>query len=204
LLLIHWPFPLNQNGNHPLFPTKEDGSRDHDDEWDIKDTWKQLEAVQRSGRAKNIGVSNFSEYTLGKILPTATIKPVVNQIELHIYNPQHNLLTYLKSEGIVAQAYSPLGSTNSPILKDELVVELAKKHNVEPAQVLIGYLAAKDIVVLPKPVTPSRIKTNKIPAELTPDEVAQLDKLAGEGGKQQRFIKPPWGRKVGFEDWDMA
>lgn len=46
---MHWPFPLNPNGNHPLFPTLPDGTRDHDDEWDIKDTWKQLEAVQRSG-----------------------------------------------------------------------------------------------------------------------------------------------------------
>lgn len=54
----------------------------------------------------------------------------------------------------------------------------------------------KDIVVLPKSVTPERIKTNRAPAELTPEEIAQLDKLAGEGGKQYRFIKPAWGRKV--------
>lgn len=49
LLLVHWPFPLNPNGNHPLFPTKEDGTRDHDEEWDLKDTWKQMEEVQKSG-----------------------------------------------------------------------------------------------------------------------------------------------------------
>lgn len=85
-------------------------------------------------------MSNFSEYSFRKILPTAEIKPVVNQIELHIYNPQHNLLAFMKSEGIVPQAYSPLGSAGGPLLKDELVLELAKKHNVEPAQVLIGYL----------------------------------------------------------------
>lgn len=59
-------------------------------------------------------------------------------------------------------------------------------------------IAAKDIVVLPKSITPARIKTNRLPAELKPEEVAQLDKLAGEGGKQQRFIKPPWGKKVRF------
>lgn len=50
LLLMHWPFPMNPNGNHPLFPMRENGTRDHDDEWDIKDTWKQLEAIQRSGK----------------------------------------------------------------------------------------------------------------------------------------------------------
>lgn len=50
LLLIHWPFPLNQNGNHPLIPKKEDGSRDHDEEWELKDTWKQMEEVQKKGK----------------------------------------------------------------------------------------------------------------------------------------------------------
>jgi glycerol 2-dehydrogenase (NADP+) len=59
---------------------------------------------------------------------------------LHIYNPQHKLLTYLKSKGIVAQAYSPLGSTNSPLLTDEAVVEIASKHTIQPADVLLGYL----------------------------------------------------------------
>lgn len=85
-------------------------------------------------------MSNFSEYALAKILPTATIKPVANQLELHIYNPQHNLLKYLASEGIVAQAYSPLGSTDSPILKDDTVVKLSEKYGVDSAQILIGYL----------------------------------------------------------------
>lgn len=79
---------------------------------------------------------------LRKILPKATIKPAVDQVELHIYNPSHNLVAYLKSEGIVPQAYSPLGSTNTPMFQNELVQEIAKKHSVEPAQVLIGYLGS--------------------------------------------------------------
>jgi glycerol 2-dehydrogenase (NADP+) len=79
---------------------------------------------------------------LHKILPKATIKPAVDQVELHLYNPSHNLVAFLNSEGIVPQAYSPLGSTNAPLFQDELVQEIAKKHNVEPAQVLIGYLGA--------------------------------------------------------------
>lgn len=57
LLLVHWPFAMNPNGNHPLFPSKEDGTRDMDDEWDISDTWKQMEAVQRSG---NCGVGTMA------------------------------------------------------------------------------------------------------------------------------------------------
>ena len=93
------------------------------------------------GKAKHIGVSNFSEYTLSKILPFATIKPVVNQIELHPYLPQFKLVEYLKSEGIVPEAYSPLGSTNTPILKDEVIVELAKNYDVQPAQIVIGWFS---------------------------------------------------------------
>lgn len=103
-----------------------------------------------SGKARNIGVSNFSEWMFQKILPEATIIPAVNQIELHVYNPQHNLLAYLKSKGIVAQAYSPLGSSDSPLLKDELVLELAKKYNVDAAQVLIGYLGECILLSLKK------------------------------------------------------
>ena len=62
------------------------------------------------------------------------------QLELHVYNPQHKLVEYLKSKGIVAQAYSPLGSTNGPLLTDEDVVAIAKKHSLNPSDVLIGYL----------------------------------------------------------------
>lgn len=62
------------------------------------------------------------------------------QLELHAYNPQHKLIAYLKSKGITPQAYSPLGSTNSPLLKDEVVVDIAKKHALQPADVLLGYL----------------------------------------------------------------
>jgi glycerol 2-dehydrogenase (NADP+) len=204
LLLIHWPIPLNPNGNHPFFPTKPDGSRDIDEGRELKDTWKDLEDVQRKGKAKHIGVSNFSEYTLSKILPFATIKPVVNQIELHPYLPQFKLVEYLKSEGIVPQAYSPLGSTNTPILKDEVIVELAKKYDVQPAQIVIGWFIAKDIVVLPKSVTASRILVNSTPAKLSAEDVAKIDALSTDPEKAKRFIKPPWGVKVGFEDWDIA
>jgi glycerol 2-dehydrogenase (NADP+) len=93
-----------------------------------------------AGKAKQIGVSNFSEWMLEtNILPIAKIKPAVNQIELHPYNPQHKLVAYLKKQSIVPVAYSPLGALNAPLLSDDVVVEIAKRNNVEPAQVLIGW-----------------------------------------------------------------
>lgn len=68
-----------------------------------------MEKAYKDGKVKAIGVSNFSQMKLEEILPTAEIKPVVNQLELHLYNPQHKLLEYLASQDIVPQAYSPLG-----------------------------------------------------------------------------------------------
>jgi glycerol 2-dehydrogenase (NADP+) len=188
-----------------------DGNRDIIFDWPLIKTWRQLEGnavlllqvfysssrflidVYKKGKAKAIGVSNFSEVKLQEILPHAEIKPAVDQLELHPYNPQHNLLKYLKSEGIVAEAYSPLGSTNSPLLKDEVVAEIAQKHNANAAQVLIGWGIAKGIVVLPKSVTPERIASNAKYAKLDQEDVEKLDALAANG-KQSRLIKPPWSK----------
>lgn len=136
------------------------------------------------------------------------------QLEIHVYNPQHELMDYLKSKGITPQAYSPLGSSNSPLLTDSDVVDIAKHHNLQPADVLLGYLrkcfvyiclvtshpppsffvkiVAKGMVVLPKSVTPSRITANLAGAvkgfkTLTKADIERLDGLAA-AGKQKRFV----------------
>ncbi|KAF9461730.1 NADP-dependent oxidoreductase domain-containing protein [Collybia nuda] len=205
LYLMHWPIPLNPNGNHPLIPTLPDGKRDIDHSWKISDTWKQMEALVKKGKVRSIGVSNFSQAKLEEILPTAEILPVVDQLELHVYNPQHNLIAYLKSKGIVPQAYSPLGSAGSPLLTDDKVIDIAKKHSINPADVLIAYPLVKGYVVLPKSVTPSRIASNltgpvSAAAKLDKDDIAVLDGLAASG-KQKRFVTPPWPVELGFEHW---
>ena len=132
------------------------------------------------------------------------------QLELHVYNPQHELLSYLNTKGITPQAYSPLGSSNSPLLTDDVVVQIAKKHSLQPADILLGYLrmfnffiglsgiiielhlVAKDIIVLPKSVTPVRITSNftgalaaanKLKCNVT--DLETLDGLAANG-KQKR------------------
>ncbi|KAF8997112.1 NADP-dependent oxidoreductase domain-containing protein [Cyathus striatus] len=205
LYLVHWPVPLNPKGNHPVFPTLPDGKRDVDHSWDLKDTWKQMEAVLAKGKVKAIGVSNFSEAKLEEIIPTAEVIPAVNQLEIHVYNPQHELVSYLKSKGIVPQAYSPLGSTKSPLLSDEVVTGVAQKHSLQTSDVLLGYLVAKGVVVLPKSVTPARIASNLTGAvaaskKLDSDDIKKLDGLAAEG-KQKRFITPPWPVDLGFANW---
>jgi len=206
LYLIHWPIHLNPNGNDPRFPTLPDGKRDIVHSWQMKDTWAQMEAVLKKGKVRAIGVSNFSQKVLeSQILPFAKTVPAVNQLEIHLYNPQHELCAWLRSKGIVPQAYSPLGSTSSPLLGDETVGALAAKYGLQPADVLLGYLVAKEIVTLPKSVTPARIKSNFVGTleaakKLTKEDVERLDGLAA-AGKQKRFITPPWGVDLGFDNW---
>jgi glycerol 2-dehydrogenase (NADP+) len=139
LWLMHWPVPMNPKGNHPLFPKHEDGSRDLDTEWSYVQTWKGMEEVQKSGKVKAIGVSNFSVPFLETLLKDASIVPAANQIENHPYLPQQEIVDFCQSKGIQVQAYSPLGSTGSPLFQEEGVKEVAKKHNVGPGTVLISY-----------------------------------------------------------------
>ena len=193
VFLVHWPVHLNPNGNHPNIPTLPNGHRDVLRDWPLRETWRQMEAVLKKGKVRAIGVSNCSERTLAEeILPYAEIKPAVDQVELHVYNPQHKFIAYLHSQGIVPQAYSPLGSTGSPLLKDEVAVEIAARHGLAPADVLLGWHVAKGAVVLPKSVTPARIKANIEGAlaaaeKLTPEDIAQLDGVAA-AGKQVRCV----------------
>ncbi|KAG6377311.1 NADP-dependent oxidoreductase domain-containing protein [Boletus reticuloceps] len=152
---------------------------------------------------------------LEKILPIAEIIPAVDQLELHLYNPQLKLLDYLKSKAIVPQAYSPLGSTNSPLFTDEVATEIAHKYGLQTADVLLGYLLVKDVVVLPKSVTPTRIEANLTGAlaaynKLTASDVAMLDGVAASG-KQKRLIMPLWGQAkirqgvdLGFDNWPVS
>ncbi|EJD45325.1 Aldo/keto reductase [Auricularia subglabra TFB-10046 SS5] len=203
LFLVHWPVALNPDGNHPNFPTRPDGSRDVHEGWSLADTWRQFEAVYREGKVKAIGVSNFSRLKLDELLKTAEVVPAVDQLELHLYNPDPALVGYLHEKGILPQAYSPLGSTGSPLLKDEEVGKVAAKHNTSASAVLLAWLISKKIVVLPKSVTPARITQNleePLKVKLDDADIKALDAVA-PGGKVYRFICPPWPVELGFDNW---
>ena len=87
---------------------------------------------------KAIGVSNFSVPFLETLLKDASVVPAANQIENHPYLPQQEIVDFCQEKGILVQAYSPLGSTGSPLFQEEGVQEVAKKHNVGPGTVLIS------------------------------------------------------------------
>ena len=98
-----------------------------------------MEKLLKTNKVKAIGVSNYSVKFLEELLPKAEIVPAVNQIENHPLLPQQDIADYCKSKGIIIEAYSPLGSTGSPLFADEGVKEVAKKHSVGEGTVLISY-----------------------------------------------------------------
>lgn len=139
LYLMHWPISMNPNGNHPLFPKHPDGSRDLDLEFKHTETWKEMEKLVSAGKTKAIGCSNYSVKFLKELLPVATIKPAVDQVEIHPYLPQDDIVQFCKENGIVVTAYSPFGSSNTPLFKDEDVVKIAEKYGVPPGTVLVSF-----------------------------------------------------------------
>jgi len=126
-------------GNHEKFPKLPDGSRDIMRDWSHTQTWQAMERLLATGKVKAIGVANYSVRYLEELLPKATIVPAVNQIENHPSLPQQEIVDFCKSKGIHITAYSPLGSTGSPMMKEEPILRVAKIHNVSPATILLSY-----------------------------------------------------------------
>ena len=98
-----------------------------------------MEKLIGSGKVRAIGVSNYSKRYLEELLPVASIVPAVNQIENHPSLPQQEIVDFCKEKGILITAYSPLGSTGSPMFKAAPVVALAEKKGVTPAAILLSY-----------------------------------------------------------------
>jgi len=141
------------------------------------DSWKGLEKLYNDGKVRNIGVSNFNIEQLDRLLEEASVKPVINQVEFTPYLNQQELRDYLKEKFIVAESWSPL--MNGEILTNEVVMNIAEKHGKSPAQIIIRWNIEKDVVIIPKSVTPSRIEENLniFDFELTKEDLYELDQL---------------------------
>ncbi|MFF1828248.1 aldo/keto reductase [Paenarthrobacter sp. NPDC058040] len=123
------------------------------------DTWKALIELQKRGRVKSIGVSNFTTEGLQRIIDETGVVPAINQIELHPFFNQSELREFNASKGILTQAWSPLGQ-GGELLENPTVAQIASKHQATPAQVVIAWHLAIGNVVIPKSVTESRIQEN--------------------------------------------
>lgn len=141
------------------------------------ETWHALEVLQNGGIIKSIGVSNFSEAHLEKLMTTAKVPPSVNQIEVHPWCQRMELVKFCKERNIVVQAYSPLAKAVK--LEDPVVVNIATKLNVTPAQVLIAWSLHKGLVPLPKSVNQERQASNLATYDvmLSNEDVQKLDSL---------------------------
>jgi 2,5-diketo-D-gluconate reductase A len=122
------------------------------------DTWRALIALHEEGRARSIGVSNFHVPHLERIIAEYGIVPVVNQIELQPWLPQHELRAYDAEHGILTEAWSPLAS--GELIADETLAAIGAKHGKSTAQVMIRWHLQLGNIVLPKSVTPARIVEN--------------------------------------------
>lgn len=124
-------------------------------------SWKAIEELYEAGKIKAIGVSNFNVHHLMYLLENAKVKPMVNQVETHIELQNQFLLEFCEKNGIVMEAYAPLMSSHiQDMLQNEVMIEIAEKHNKTVPQVAIAWLMSRGIVPLPKSVNPERIKSN--------------------------------------------
>ncbi|KAG0673657.1 NADPH-dependent aldo-keto reductase [Kluyveromyces marxianus] len=196
LYLIHWPVALKtdsiKDGNVFTFPRTADGKIDVDiEDWDFTKTWEKMQHLPKTGKTKAIGVSNFSIKNIEALFKANpnTIVPAANQVETHPQLDQQELLDYCKSKGILLEAYSPLGSSNSLLLTDPTIKKIAEKHNVEPANILINWGLSRGYVVLPKSVNPERVKNNKKIIDLPAEDIETINSLATKIGSK-RYVSP--------------
>ncbi len=186
LYLVHWPVVLKPDVSYP--ETGDDFIPL--DEQPLSETWHAMEEVMDVGLTRHIGVSNFSIEKLQSLTETANYKPEMNQIEMHPYLQQPDMLEYADDAGIHLTAYSPLGSMDRPdeikaddepvLMEDPTIHEIADRHDASPAQVLISWAIHRGTAVIPKSVTPSHIKDNLAAADLEltdedMDAIADLD-----------------------------
>lgn len=167
LYLMHWPMPgVNK----------------------YVEAWQAMEEIHADGRAKAIGASNFTVETLNRLLKETGTVPAVNQIELHPYLAQAEMRAFHAEHGITTEAWSPLGQGKG-LLDDPALTPIAEKLGKSPAQVVLRWHLQSGNIVIPKSVTPARIKENidLFGFELDAADMRRIDAL----DKGRRFGPDP-------------
>jgi 2,5-diketo-D-gluconate reductase A len=157
LFLIHWPLPGI--------------------DVDYIETWKAMEEIYRSGRAKSIGVSNFKEHHLRRLFSDTEITPAVNQIEIHPYLAQDALRAFDADHEIATEAWSPIAQ--GKVLDDPTILRVAERHGKSASQVTLRWHVQRGDIVFPKSVTRSRVEENFaiFDFELSEDDMREITAL---------------------------
>jgi len=177
LLLIHWPLGATDNETKKITQTP------------LYQTWAEFEECCNKGLCKSIGVSNFGVQLLLDMFTYCKIRPAVNQIEIHPYLTQEDLVKFCQDQKIVVQAYSPLGSFGTKdlfwrpwkenILEDKLLKELAEKYKKTPGQIALNWGLRRNYVIIPKTERKERLEENMKAGSFVMEEedYAKISKL---------------------------
>ncbi|MDO5025191.1 MAG: aldo/keto reductase [Trueperella sp.] len=165
LFLMHWPVPMYYDG-------------------DFVTTYQVMEEFVADGRARAVGVSNFEGYHIDKLLDAGCSVPAVNQVELHPYFQNREVVAYCQAHGIAVEAWSPLG--RATVLTDPTILQIAERYAATAAQVVLAWQLAKGYIAIPKSVNPQRQQENFAAQQLELDAaaLAAIDDLdRGEAGR---------------------
>ena len=189
---MHWPSAFKTGDK--LFP--KSGDKVETENIDYIDTWKAMEALVEKGKARAIGISNFSKAEVERLCDSAFIIPAAHQFENHPYLAQSDFDALHNSKGIHITQYSPFGNSNpiytkhdsvGRLIEDPVLAEIGRKYSKNGAQVALAWGIAKGRSVIPKSKTPSRIKANlEGDFKLEPEDVKKIDAL----DKKMRFNDP--------------
>ncbi|AEO67271.1 bf7504c6-de77-45df-a280-315306d0331d [Thermothielavioides terrestris] len=193
LFLVHWPIAAERNDDRTV-KIGPDGKYVINKELteNPEPTWRAMEELADSGKARAIGVSNWTIAGLEQLLSFARIKPAVNQIEIHPFLPNTELVQFCFDHQIMPAAYSPLGSQNQVpstgerVRENPTLNEVAKRSGHNLAQVLLAWGLRRGYVVLPKSSTPSRIESNFQVPELSDVDFNAIEDVAR--GRHVRFV----------------
>jgi len=137
LYLMHWPVPNV-----------------------FLESWKQMEALNKEGIVRAIGVCNFHQHHLEALLAVADVVPAVNQVELHPLLSQSRLVKFCKDAGILVEAYSPVARMHDQLIKNETLISIACRHGKTVPQVILRWDLQSGIVPIPRSSHPTRLKEN--------------------------------------------
>ena len=158
LYLIHWPVPAKDK---------------------YIETWRALEKLYSEGKVRAIGVSNFTIEHLERLMNETTVVPTINQIELHPHLSQKELRDFCHQHKIAVESYSPLGGSGGTLLDVPLLHEIGRRYSKSPAQVIIRWHIQNGLIVIPKSITPERIRQNinVFDFDLQPDDMDAINHL---------------------------